>query len=267
VSLLSTAPSVASVDSSTVTIVAGNFYSSAAHWTPLVAGSTQLQASDARAVYYKYAQSNANITVNTPSLVLNNLNVLGIGQYQDSYFYVSTPDYQTSNVTVMLTQPGSARAAIPASVVVPNGSYYAYFRITGVSAGVDTILASAASPFHNPATGFITIGNGRIDPLSGWPGSSLHAGTRDSVLITLYARDPNQNTRYVSAATTFTLAPNANIQFVTGGASSTVIMSVTIPANAQYVQFYLQAVSAGTGSATISATNYTSYANTMTVIP
>jgi len=33
------------------------------------------------------------------------------------------------------------------------------------------------------------------------------------------------------------------------------------------VQFYLKTVSAGTGSATITATNYTAYNNTMTVIP
>jgi hypothetical protein len=111
----------------------------------------------------------------------------------------------------------------------------------------------------------MTIGNGRIDPLNGWPGSSMHVG--DSVQVTIYARDPATTVRNVLAATTFTLAPNANIQFVSGGVSSSVITSATIAAGAQYVQFYLKAVSAGTGSATITATNYTTYVNTMTVIP
>ncbi len=87
------------------------------------------------------------------------------------------------------------------------------------------------------------------------------------MLITLYARDPAQTVRNVIAATTFMLAPNANIQFVSGGVSSSVITSATIPANAQFVQFYIQAVSAGSGSATISATNYTTYVNSVTVIP
>jgi hypothetical protein len=260
VSLLSTAPGIASIDSSTVTIVAGNYYTQAAHWLPVAAGSTQLQFSDPRPVYYQYASTNVNVTVNTPTLTLNNLNALGIGQYQDNYFYVQAPDNQVGPTTVTLTQPGTLRTTIPASVIIPNGTSYQYFRITGLLAGVDTIVASATSPAHNPATGFITIGNGRIDPLSGWPGSTLNVG--DSVLVTLYARDPNTNIRNVAAATTFTLAPNANITFVSGGST---ITSATIPANAQSVQFYLKAVSSGTGSATISATNYTTYVNTVTV--
>lgn len=262
VTLLSTAPGIATIDSSTVTIVANHYYTQAAHWSPVSAGSTQLQMSDQRAAYYQYGGANVNVSVITPSLSFNNFNQIGIGQYSDNYFYVSAPDYQTGPTTVTLTHPGTVRTTIPASVIIPNGSYYQYFRITGLLAGIDTIVASATSPAHNPATGFITVGNGRIDPLSGWPGSSVHVG--DSVLVTLYARDPGQGVRNVAAATTFTLAPNANITFVSGGAT---ITTAIIPADAQYVQFYLKAVTAGTGSATISATNYTSYVNTMTVIP
>jgi hypothetical protein len=267
VALASSAPGVATTDSSAVTIVAGNYYNTSARWIPGTAGTTQLSATDSRAAYYKYTTATANLTVNTPTLTLQNFNALGIGQYQDNYFYVQAPDYMVNPMTVTLTHPGTVRTSVPATVTIGSGTYYSYFRVIGTVAGIDTLVASATSPAHNPATAFMTIGNGRIDPLNGWPGSSLHAATHDSVLVTLYARDPNQNVRNVLAATTFTLAPNANIQFVSGGVSSTVITSVTIPANAQYVQFYLQAVAAGTGSATITATNYTTYVNTMTVIP
>ena len=255
VTLASSAPGIATTDSSAITILAGNYYNNSAHWIPLTAGTTQLSASDARAAYYKYATATANLTVNTPTLTLNNFNQLGIGQYQDSYFYVSTPDYQVAATTITLSHPGTARTSVPATVTVPAGSYYSYIHIVGTVAGIDTLVASATSPAHNPATGYLTIGNGRIDPLNGWPGSSMHVG--DSVLVTLYARDPATTVRNVAAATTFTLAPNANIQFVSGGVSSSVITSATIPADAQYVQFYLKAVSAGTGGATITATNYT----------
>ena len=265
VTLASSALGVATTDSATVTIVAGTYYSSAAKWIPGLAGTSQLTASDVRAVYYKYTTGSANLTVNTPSLSLNNFNTLGIGQYSDNYFYVSTPDYQPNALTVTLTHPGTARTTVPASVIIGSGSSYAYFRVIGAVAGIDTLVASATSPAHNPATAYTTVGNGRIDPLQGWPGSSMHVG--DSVQVTLYARDPNTSGRNVLAATTFTLAPNANIQFVSGGVSSTVITSATIPADGQYVQFYLKAVSSGTGSATITATNYTTYVNTMTVIP
>jgi len=46
-----------------------------------------------------------------------------------------------------------------------------------------------------------------------------------------------------------------------------VITAATIPADQYYVQFYIKGVSAGSGSATITATNYQPYSNTVTVIP
>ena len=267
VTLASSASSVATTDSATVTILAGSYYHNTSHWIPGIVGTTQLSATDTRPQSYHYNTATANLTVNTPTLTLNNFNQLGIGQYQDNNFYVQAPDAATAPITVTLTHPGTVRTTTPATVTIPSTLSYAYFRVIGAVAGTDTLVASATSPVFNPATAFTVVGNGRIDPLQGWPGSSLHASTRDSVLITLYARDPAQTARNVIAATTFTLAPNANIQFVSGGVSSAVITSATIPANAQYIQFYVQAVSAGPGSATISSTNYTTYVNSVTVIP
>ena len=268
VTLASSAPDVATTDSTVVTIVAGSSYNQTGRWIPVAAGTTQLTASDTRAAYYTYTSSAANLTVTTPTLQLLNFSALGIGQYQDNTFYVQAPDNQASPVTVTLSHPGTARTTIPASVVIGSGTYYAYFRIVGTTAGVDTIVASATSPAHNPATAFITVGNGRIDPVAGWPGSSLHLATSDSMLITLYARDPNTNVRNVLNATTFTLSPGANVQFVSGGVSSAVITSATIPADAQYVQFYMKAIATGASvNTSISATNYTTYTNTVTVIP
>ena len=110
----------------------------------------------------------------------------------------------------------------------------------------------------------IVAGLGRIDPLGGWL-AQIKAG--DSTLVTLYTRDVNFGTNNVAVATTFVLAPNANVQFVTGGATSTVITSITVPADANYVQFYLKGVSAGPGSATITNLNYSQYSNTVTVTP
>ena len=60
------------------------------------------------------------------------------------------------------------------------------FRMIGSSAGTDSLVASATSPAHNPATAVTTVGQGRIDPLSGWPSSTMHVG--DSLLVTLYPR-------------------------------------------------------------------------------
>ena len=85
--------------------------------------------------------------------------------------------------------------------------------------------------------------------------------------MTLYARDQNQGTHNVVAATQFNFTAVSNIEFWSGGANSALITSVTIPADAYYVQFYLKGKTAGTGSVTITGTNYTSYLNTVTVTP
>jgi hypothetical protein len=149
-------------------------------------------------------------------------------------------------------------------VTIPGNTYYQYFRIVGQTAGSDTLTVSATNPAHNPRTSYVVVGQGTLNPLGGWPGS-LAVG--DSTQITLYARDITGNTHYVRNNTTFTLAPNANIEFRAGGsaAQSQVITQVTIPADAQYVQFYVKALSSGTGSANITATNYAAYSNTVTI--
>jgi hypothetical protein len=88
--------------------------------------------------------------------------------------------------------------------------------------------------------------------MGGWP-TNLAFG--DSVQVTLYARDPNGNGRYVLAATAFT-PTLTNLEFWSGGANSAKLTTVTIPADAYYVQFYVKATGHGTGSGTIAATNY-----------
>jgi hypothetical protein len=175
---------------------------------------------------------------------------------------VQRPDAPASPLTVALTHRGTAFTTTAANVSIPASSTYSYFRLIGTSAGTDTLVASASSPFHNPVSALTVVGQGRVDPLGNWPTGSMRVG--DSVQVTLYVRDPSQNLRNVLATTTWTLAPNANIQFTSG---VTAITSIQIPADGQSVPFYLKAISAGTGSATISATNYQSYTNSVTVVP
>jgi hypothetical protein len=264
VTLFSTASTVASIDSQLtgITIPAGAYYSSAAKWGPgALVGTSQLQASDARAAFYKYNEGTLNVAVVTPSISFSWSNTpLGIGQYIDGN--VAVADYAVNPITVGLAHAGTARTStlvggLPASsVVIPAQIYYATIRVVGLSTGTDTLVMTATSPAHNPDSVYTVVGQGRVDPLGSWP-STLKAG--DSVAVTLYARDPAQNGRYVLAATSFTLAPNANLQFVSGGANSVVITSATIPADQYFVTFYVKGVSAGTGSAVIGATSYQTY--------
>jgi len=271
VTLTSSAPGVAAIDSGTVTIPAGQYSVSTATWKPGIVGTAQLQAADARAAYYRYNPAAFTVAVITPTLSFSTPGYLGLGQYQD-YNFVAAPDYQSAPLTVTLSHSGATRTAVYdnltvtpiASVVIPTGSYYEYFRLAGASVGVDTLVASASVPAHNAATAYTVVTAGRVDPIMGWP-VTLAAG--DSAAVTLYARDSVQNAHNLLNATTWTLAPNANIQFTSGGATSTVITSVTIPADQQSVTFYVRGVAAGTGNATLTATNYHSYSNIVTVTP
>ena len=268
VSLASSSGAVASVDSSTVTIVAGNYYNNSARWSPVAIGTAQLQATDARAAIYKYGTATANLSVTTPNLGFSwGTTTLGLGQYldpaYDGSYYVQTPDYQAAALTVTLGHNGVAKTSIPAGVTVPASSYYQYFRITANIVGTDTLTASASSPFHSPATAYVVVDSGRIDTFGGWPSTSMRVG--DSVLVTLYARDPNTNVRRVSAATTFTIAPNANIEMRSG---NVVVTSVTIPADGTQVQFYVKALVSGSGTAVFTNSKYRTYSPpAVTVIP
>jgi uncharacterized protein YjdB len=269
VTLLSSAPSVAAIDSTTVTIPAGASYVSIANWTPGQVGTAQLSASDPRAARYAYVAGTVNVTVVQPTLGFSFSTIqLGIGQYDNQYVYA--PDNQSAPLSVALAQAATPRTSLTVGglpvtgVTIPAGTNYTYFHVVGTSAGSDTLTATATSPLHSPGVGYVTVAPGRVDPLGSWP-ASVRAG--DSVLVYLYTRDATTNTHNVAAATTFTLAPNANIQFVSGGATSAVITSVIVAADASYAPFYLKGVTAGTGSVTITQANYQTYTPTVTVSP
>jgi hypothetical protein len=266
VTLASSAPGVASFDSVTVTIRAGEYYNDKARWLPGAVGTAQLSASDSRAAFYKYTTGTANVSVTQPKVELGwNTIRLGIGQYiDDAYAYL--PNQATSDIQVNFSRIGTARTStVPATgVTIPSGQYYSYFRLIGSSAGTDSLVASVASPAHRPDTAYTVVAAGRIDPLGGWP-SVMQVG--DSVAVTLFSRDPDQNVRRVLEATTWSLSSNGNIEFRSGGTSSEVITSIQVPAEGNSVMFYVKAVAAGSATATITSQNYSTYSSSITVNP
>lgn len=262
ITLTSSAPGVATVDSTTVTIPAGEWYNNAAFWIPHTVGTAQLMASDPRAVFYRYASGTVNIQVATPKVQFSfGTTSLGIGQYLDDAYYVHTPEHMADGATVNLSHLRTARTTIPASTAIPAGSYYSYFRITGTSAGVDTIGAAIASPLHQPDTAFVAVDKGTIEGIGSWPTS---LGVGDSVRVTLYIRAPDGGHRRAAVATTYTLTPSSHLEFT---ADNAVITSITVPANADRVSFYVKGKTAGPGTASISSPNYVTYDSAITVTP
>ena len=255
VTLTSSNPAAGTIDSASVVIPTGQYYNNSARFIAGTTGTTTITASDARGTSFSYGAANTNIAVVTPNLSLSwggNF-PLGIGQYFDPYVYV--PDTRTTPLTVSLAHSSSASTSA-ASVIMPSATYYAYTRITGAATGTDSITYSA--PGHNSVTSTVVVGLGRLDGLTGWP-TTLSS---DSVAVTLYTGDPVGTARNVAAATTFNLAVSgAAVELRSGGpaGSSVVITSVTVPADAYYVTFYVRRLAAGSATLTITNANYQSY--------
>ncbi len=260
VTLASSNTGAGTIDSSVVVIAAGTELNSNAKFIPGQAGTTTLTASDARTGIH-YAPATQNVAVNTPSLTLWNSMSLGIGQYSDQT--VQTPDFQTVPLTVSFAHLNSS-STTPASVVIPANLYYnSAVRVSGISAGTDTVTASATG--ENPAKAAVVVGQGRVDQNSNWP-STLSLTSNDSVQVTIYARDQSGGVHFVTAPTTFTLAASAYIGFASANAP---ITSITIPADQQSVSFWIKGTSSSAlpATVTVSNANYATYTSSITVNP
>ncbi|MEO8336561.1 MAG: Ig-like domain-containing protein [bacterium] len=260
VTLSSSSPGVASIDSNTVTIVSGTAYTQRASWLPHAVGTALLFASDTRPAFYRYVTDTAAVTVVTPTPFFSNSLVrLAPGQYQNVNLIL--PNIAASAYTVPIGHSAVPRTNTPSTVAVLQGQQSGNFRITGTSVGNDTL--SATPPGHNTATMVAQIALGRLDP-SSLP-SSIAAG--DSVLVTLFTRDAALGGHPVAAVTTITLTPSANIQFVSNGVGSAVITSISIPVDGTQARFWVKGVTAGAGTVGWSNPSYSPYTNSVTVTP
>lgn len=247
VTLASSSQAVGTIDSATVVIPAGGYFNNNARFVPLSPGTIQVSASDTRGTAYSYATGVATVSVTTPTIFLSwgGALTMGVGQWVDQY--VAVPDYPTTARTVTLTHL-TAASATPAAVTIPTNTYYVYHRITGAAVGNDSITYSSTG--HNSIVGAIAVGQGRVDGISGWPGT-LNA---DSVQVTLYSRDQTGTIRNVSTATTFNVSVSSGAFSLRSGAVGTpALTSVTIPADGNSVSFWLRRLA--NESATVMFTN------------
>jgi hypothetical protein len=260
VTLVSSNGAAGTIDSTVVVVQADNYFNNRARFLPGAPGTTTITASDARTESYRYEPGTFNVAITTPplSFSMGGTLSLGIGQYLEPY--VSTPN-SIPSLDVTLTHSSGA-SATPASLTITN-TYFSYFRITGAAAGTD--LLGAVATGHTGAAATVTVGLGRVDPLGSWP-ATIRAVATDSVLVTLYTRAPNGEPRNVAVATTFDIAANGNLQAVSGGANSVAVTQVTVPANGQFVQFYVKGVTPGNGTLAFTNANYQPYVTPAVVV-
>ena len=252
IALTSSNAAAGTVDSTSVVLPTNGYYTQAAKFVPGAAGTTTITASDPRGTSFSYAAGSANVAVITPNLAVSwgaGVLSLGIGQYRDDQ-YVYVPDYRADTLVVALAHSNSA-STTPASVKIPGSTNYLYSRISGASAGTDTITYTATG--HNPGRGTVAVGLGRVDSNSGWP-TTL---STDSVLVTIYSRAPDTTPLNVTAPTTFGLAVSSGAVEI--HRANATVTSVTIPADTYQVSFYVRRLTGGSATLTISNANYQSF--------
>lgn len=254
VRLSSSAAGVASIDSATVTIGVNASVNNTARVRAHTEGTTQLSASDDRVDSWRYGTGTTNLAVVTPQASVNFSNQrIGVGQYVD--VAVSVPDNTRPPVLFTVTRK-TGNALAPDTVTIDSASYSRSFRVSGIALGVDSVKVAATG--YLPDSGRVTVELGTLGTPSGW---TTNLST-DSVQVTLRTLGPEGAQRRVTAATTFTLAVDANLVFTKDGAT---ITSVTVPADADAVTFHVKRVSAGTANVSISNANYQTFTSTVTV--
>jgi len=260
--LSATDTSVLAIHPTTLTIPGGAALSTSAWLRATGLGTTSVIATDPRPVPYAYATDGTMpVTVIQPYLTFNSAQSVGIRQFFTGYAVENGP-FDHGPIVVHMRQRSPAVLMLSDTVVtVGPGEMAGPWSATGATSGVDTVVISAAG--FRPDTSIITVGPGRV-LLGNWP-SSVAVG--DSFPEWIYILAPDGTQGVTADTVAFTLAPNSNLEFHQDGV---VVSTLTIPAGQTYssqANLYIKAKSAGTGSVTITAPNYTPLTQSVTVAP
>ncbi|MDQ6887255.1 MAG: Ig-like domain-containing protein [Gemmatimonadota bacterium] len=253
-------PSVATPDSSNITVKAGTSSHSTARLRFIGAGTTTLTASDSRAVAWSYDPgSSAPIVVSLPPLAFSfTTHTMGVGQSYGASVGIPSGTVNPG-LTVTLTHRNGAVSSTPATLSIPAGQGSAAFTVSGTAVGIDTIIASA--PGYLPDTAVVDVEPDRV-LLVGLPGSLSIDST---VLVHLENVDPNGVIRAVATATTFDVytTPQLAVNGVAGTSTP-----ITIPAGSTLSpSFRITAKSAGSALVRVSNPGYAQLQRAVTVSP
>lgn len=258
VAVSSSDTAVIAFDSPTVTIPAGHATSTVTGVRFKAPGTAVLSATDPRVAPYSYAGASLSLTVTAAFLEAQAELSLGVEQQWGFGVGVNPRLPEGKVVRVAHRNPGvAALADTIATLVTPS---FGAVRATGISGGVDTVIASATGFVQD--TGVIVVGTGTSELVT-WPPFDITVG--QSWPLSLNILGPNGDPRASAVTKTFTLTANSNIEFLQDGVP---ITTVTVGAGSQSsAQFYVRGTAAGTGTVTIGAPSYSSITKSVTVAP
>ena len=153
---------VATVDSATEIIAAGQYYNSNRHITPTGVGSTYLVLT----ANGQQVLDSLHITVNTPLIQIDfGSTTLGRRQHLNSNgngFYIYTPDSRPVTVPATMSQKHAAVDSLSTvTPTIPANTNYVYLDAFGLAAGTDTIAVSAAG-YNSGSPAYITVTTPRL---------------------------------------------------------------------------------------------------------
>lgn len=258
VAVSSSDTNVIALDSATITIPAGSVTSSNTVVRFKASGTAIISATDPRAALYSYAGASIALTVTAPYLTADSAVSLGVEQQWGFGVVVNGPLQQGDVVRVAHRYPAvDSLADTVAALITPS---FASVLVSGIAAGVDSVIASANG--FQADTGIIVVGTGTSDVVT-WPPFGLSVG--QSWPLYLHILGPNGDPRISAVTKTFTLTANGNIEFIQDNAP---ITTVTVGAGQQSsLQFFVRGKAAGTGTVTISAPNYAPVTKSVDVTP
>ena len=201
-----------------------------------------------------YTPDTLVVQVDTAQLSLNSApNGLGAGQVAPNQMYVILPYSQAADsITVSLASSDPAVLTVPAQVIIPKGTNYAYFPVTGVAAGTANVTATAVNA--KPATALpVRISRPKFQVSVT---SATNAGQKTNV--TVYAQDSLGTYRNPAAPLTVTLVSSVPGHTLFDSAT------IHIPTNTYYAQTGVVFDTAGTYTLTASNAAYTSGNGTTT---
>ena len=141
------------------------------------------------------------------------------------------------------------------SVLSVGSSYYGYFGLTGVSAGVDTVVFTA--PGFPPDTVVANVTLGRLIPTGSPPPTLLSVG--DSALVTLYFVGTDGSVETLAEPSrTLTFSTPAGLQIL-HPVTRVPITSIAVLNGATGVAFWVRATSTTGGAVTVGGPGLITY--------
>ncbi len=145
-------PSAVAIDTATAKVVPGASVSQSRYGLrPLAAAGGDSAWIVATAPGYRPDSIKVYVTNPTLTLVLSYPQMTGVGTVFQNAGYVSIPYARPDTFTVVFGHTQPSIVSGPDSVSIPKGQTTAYFPMTGVALGVDTISVTRATGYALPA--------------------------------------------------------------------------------------------------------------------